>query len=156
MSRRVQREAEEEEEDRGSCNEVRREDMHFQCVCVCACVRGCVSPVCPCSCETTGPVSVQSVCPSSSRPPLSSGPAPLRLNRALSGAGTEQNGTRTVCACVKCLIPLYIVSHVHVYKHALHVYMQMDMINDRRACDQVCFASSYMHLYSYCIFSRAR
>ena len=55
--------------------------------------------------------SVFSQCaPSSSRPPLSSGPAPLRLNRALSGAGTEQNGTWTVCACVKCLISLYILS----------------------------------------------
>ena len=75
--------------------------MHFQCVCVC---------VCPCSCEPTGPVSDQSVCPSSSRPPLSSGPAPLRLNRALSGAADGQSGTWTVCACVKCLISLYILS----------------------------------------------
>ena len=70
-------------------------DRHFQCACVgmCACVRACVrlcvcvcvchvSPVCPCSCETTAPVGRSvSVHPPSFRPALSSGPAPPQADR---------------------------------------------------------------------------
>ena len=64
-------------------------DRHFQGACGYVCVRACmhacvchVSTVCPCSCETTAPVSRSvSVHPPSSRPSLSSWPAPPQADR---------------------------------------------------------------------------